>query len=678
MARTRLKAGFPFCINMITTNEHTKKITISKFGSYFSKRQNKVVPGGKPTDTDFYSEMVNIKNGAYRQVIEQLKSIKNPDEQKKFKESKLPSFCVSCQCKEWRKEENIIAHSGLLNIDIDGDQNLHIEDWCEMRDRLCDQLPTIVSCFLSARGNGLSFVVKIKPDRHRETYSSLSFDLQKHFNIYIDPSCKNPTRLRFVSYDPDAYINFDFENIPIVSPSKEYIESVKQAPKLSFLSVTAANSKELFDNAIHFTESKYQSGQRLQFKKGCQYWYLITLAGYCNSHGMSLDYCKQMVIDRFSQLTKDDIVKPVEDIYRSYQHQFASVPFNDQEAELLRDKLRIDINEELLPAPSVIDVYENGECLRFATLGNFSMIIGKAKSRKTFFISMIAASFLRKELFMDKLMRKVTPGKSKIIIFDTEQGRYDVQQLAKKVVRLTGHCNYDEFEVYHLRTLDTKQRIEFIENVLYNTPELCLAIIDGIRDLVYDINSPEEATHISTKLLKWSEELDIHLLTVLHQNKNDGNGRGHLGTELTNKAESVLQVAKDPKAPGYSLVSPEYFRGKEFSAFAFSIGETGLPIIADDHSSQPEEGFKKVINANNIPEHTHTSLLTGIFKIDPRPKYADLITQIKLSFQAYGMSFGVNKAKEFFTYYKNNGWVLENTDRLPGENRTTYSITLNT
>lgn len=660
---------------MVTVNANTKKITISKFGSYFSKQQNKVVPGGKPSDTDFYSEMVNIKNGAYAQIIEQLKSIKNPEEQKKFKESTLPSFCISCRCKDWRKEENIISHSGLLNIDVDGDQNLHIEDWHEMRDRISEQLPTIVSCFLSARGNGLSFVVKIKGDRHRETYNSVGFDLQKRFNIYIDPSCKNPTRLRFVSYDPDAYINFDFDGIPLVVPSKEYIDSVKQLPKLSLVSVTKANSKELFDNAIHFTESKYQSGIRMQFKKGMQYWYLITLAGYCNSHGMSLEYCKDMVTERFSQLTTDDILKPVEDIYRSYQHQFASIPFNEQEAELLRDKLRIDLTEDILPSPSVIEVYYNDEFLRFATLGNFSMVIGKAKSRKTFFISMIAAAFLRGVLFMDKLLRRFTEGKNKIIIFDTEQGRYDVQQLAKKVVRLTGIENSDMLEIYHLRTLDTKQRIEFIENVIYNTPELCMVIIDGIRDLVYDINNPEEATHISTKLLKWSEEVNIHILTVLHQNKNDANGRGHLGTELTNKAESVLSIAKDQKAPDFSLVVPEYFRGKEFGAFAFKISDTGLPFIVEDYKNDPEsEPSKKTVNANNIPDGKHREILVCIFEIEARQKYADLITQIKLSFQVYGMSFGVNKAKEFFTYYKNNGWVQENSDRLIGEKNITYSI----
>lgn len=660
---------------MITVNENTKKITISKFGSYFSKEKNKTVPGGKPSDTDFYTEMLNIKNGTYSQIIDQLKSIKDPDEQKTFKESRLPSFTISCQCKTWRKEENIISHSGLLNIDIDGDQNLHIEDWEEMRDRICDTLPTIVSCFLSARGNGLSFVVKIKPDRHRDTYSSIGFDLQKNFNIYIDPSCKNPTRLRFVSYDPNAYVNFDFDNIPIVTPSAEYIAAVKALPKLSLTHVTKANSKELFGNAIQFTESKFVEGQRLQFKKGKQYWYLITLAGYCNSHGMTEDYCKELVTERFSPLTNDDILLPVAHIYKGYQHQFNTIPFNDQEAELLRDKLRIDLTEQLQPSPAVLEVWDNNESLRFATLGNFSMVIGKAKSRKTFFISLIGAAFVRGVLFMDKLLRRFTTGKDRIVIFDTEQGKYDVQQMAKRITHLSGIENPPTLTVYHLRTLDTKQRIEFIDDVIKTTPDLCLAIIDGIRDLVYDINNPEEATHISTRLLKWSEESDIHILTVLHQNKNDANGRGHLGTELTNKAEAVLSIAKDSKQPEFSVVTPEYFRGKEFGVFAFKINEHGMPFIVDDYNQQPEEsGLKRIINANNVADVKHKEVLAGIFTITSRPKYSELITQIQLSFQTYGISFGINKAKEFLTYYKNNGWVLENQDRLTGEKTTTYRL----
>ena len=70
---------------------------------------------------------------------------------------------------------------------------------------------------------------------------------------------------------------------------------------------------------------------------------------------------------------------------------------------------------------------------------------------------------------------------------------------------------------------------------------LGFVVIDGIRDLVYDINSPSEATCVISKLMQWTDEYQIHLHTILHQNKSDENARGHIGTEINNKAETVIQ-----------------------------------------------------------------------------------------------------------------------------------------
>ena len=71
-----------------------------------------------------------------------------------------------------------------------------------------------------------------------------------------------------------------------------------------------------------------------------------------------------------------------------------------------------------------------------------------------------------------------------------------------------------------------------------------LVIIDGIRDLMYDINSPSESSELINLLMRWSSEYNLHIHTVLHLNKGDDNTRGHIGTELNNKAETVLQITK--------------------------------------------------------------------------------------------------------------------------------------
>ena len=83
--------------------------------------------------------------------------------------------------------------------------------------------------------------------------------------------------------------------------------------------------------------------------------------------------------------------------------------------------------------------------------------------------------------------------------------------------------------------------------------------------MVYDINSPSESTKVISLLMTWTGERHIHIHTILHQNKGDENARGHIGTELSNKAETVLQVEKDEKDPDISTVkaAPHYSTEKQ-------------------------------------------------------------------------------------------------------------------
>ena len=67
-----------------------------------------------------------------------------------------------------------------------------------------------------------------------------------------------------------------------------------------------------------------------------------------------------------------------------------------------------------------------------------------------------------------------------------------------------------------------------IRYAIYRTPDVGLVIIDGIRDLMHDINSSTEATKLVGDLMQWTGEQNIHFQTVLHLNKGDDNARGHI------------------------------------------------------------------------------------------------------------------------------------------------------
>ena len=55
--------------------------------------------------------------------------------------------------------------------------------------------------------------------------------------------------------------------------------------------------------------------------------------------------------------------------------------------------------------------------------------------------------------------------------------------------------------------------------MLENMPDVGLLIIDGIRDLMYDINSPSESTDLINLLMRWSSGYNRISIPVLHLNK---------------------------------------------------------------------------------------------------------------------------------------------------------------
>ena len=206
--------------------------------------------------------------------------------------------------------------------------------------------------------------------------------------------------------------------------------------------------------------------------------------------------------------------------------------------------------------------------------GNISGWIGRAKSKKTFALTMFGAAVSGGI----RLYGKFNANKQTDVLWiDTEQSPADVQKIVRRIKGLVGSEN--SVFVYGLRPLSPKQRIEAIEFLMNQHPKAEVMIIDGIRDLLMDINSAIESTEVMTLLMKWSYERAMHIAAVLHQNKGDGNSRGHIGTELENKAETIIRITKDETDNDISWIEETYGRGRGFDKFSFTVDENGLPVI---------------------------------------------------------------------------------------------------
>ena len=180
-----------------------------------------------------------------------------------------------------------------------------------------------------------------------------------------------------------------------------------------------------------------------------------------------------------------------------------------------------------------------------------------------------------------------------------------------------------------------------MREAIYRTENIGLVVIDGIRDMVHDINNPGESTTVISYLMTWTGERNIHIHTILHQNKGDENARGHIGTELSNKAETVLQVEKDENNPDISKVKAAHIRAVDFEPFAFRINDNALPEIVDDYVFQQPKQDRN-FSLTELTEQQHREALENGFGKQVVQGYSNVIAALKQGYASIGYERGRN------------------------------------
>ena len=299
------------------------------------------------------------------------------------------------------------------------------------------------------------------------------------------------------------------------------------------------------------------------------------------------------------------------------------------------------------------------------TLGNFSASIGKAKSKKTFNVSAIVASALRGSTVLH--YRSTFPKDKRMVLYvDTEQGRYHCQNVLKRILRLADlpeNKEPDNLVMLALRKYSPDMRLAIVEQAIGTIPNLGLVVIDGIRDFLYDINSPGESTDIISKLMQWTDDRQIHIHTVLHQNKNDEHARGHIGTELNNKAETIMQVEVDKEDKAISVVEAVHIRDRDFEPFAFRINEEAMPEPVESYLPKEKKTGRPTKGPfdpdKEIPKNVHRPALDAVFANGNISNYDDYIERLKEGYGLQGIKLGYNKAVKVATLLSDERMVIK-------------------
>jgi len=331
----------------------------------------------------------------------------------------------------------------------------------------------------------------------------------------------------------------------------------------------------------------------------------------------------------------------------------------------LSKELQIDLTKDIPPPETIVTI--KGEI--WGTMGNLSVIMGQAKSKKTFLVSAIVSAMLSKETVLNVIEGKLPKDKRKVLYFDTEQSEYHVQKLARRICNLA-KISYktEDLKVLKLNPIGTKKRLDLINFIMHQADmmeNVGAIVIDGARDLLFDINSPEEAVIIVDNIREWTDKNKIHLITILHGNKTDGKLRGHLGTEFLNKGETIVEVTVDKTDKNISVASCNESRNKPFEDFAFMINDKGYPVSCD---LPIEKEAKQFVPGEDIKQGTMIDVLLKFYgnnNTTGKTK-GQIKDHIKLKF-----NIGETKARQILTYCEENDILFNISDK-----KTKYSYVL--
>lgn len=208
-----------------------------------------------------------------------------------------------------------------------------------------------------------------------------------------------------------------------------------------------------------------------------------------------------------------------------------------------------DMNRE---PPPLRPVFELGGVV-ICTPGNLTAITAQAKVGKSALVSALTAASMTdpSNEEADLLTAKGFNAHGKgLLYFDTEQSPDDFWHAVNRAKR-RACVDFvpDWLHAYSIADLPAgigrKAVSVAMEDAAAMHGGVFAVIIDGVADLVLDVNSAEECNGIVAELHMLAIKHDCPILGVIHKNPGSEKVRGHLGSQLERKAETNLTLDKE-------------------------------------------------------------------------------------------------------------------------------------
>jgi hypothetical protein len=328
--------------------------------------------------------------------------------------------------------------------------------------------------------------------------------------------------------------------------------------------------------------------------------------------------------------------------------------FNIPESIIPEDKLIYAPNWDNKPPPQKDVVKVQGK--RVLSVGNMLSLISKAGTGKSGICECFVASVLNPKCDSLGIETTLPVGRDKVLFIDTERSLQDTWNSWERIYR---RANIDKPKidnrviVLNVRKVAMAERKKHVLTILKENKDIGLIIFDGASDFIRDTNSIEESNQFTDWINTFNPNISI--VVTLHVNPSDNKPRGHLGSELLRRSESVFLARK---LDGVAEITTIFEHGK---------------VRNDDDNITIYYKYSDEFKMFHSTEYTPQSTV----KKEKTDGYRDMAQQIFENQVICSSSFVINKISEiaektpvaakgiFFRYFANklltksdDGWKL--------------------
>jgi hypothetical protein len=537
------------------------------------------------------------------------------DAETKFKKT-LPGITFA-GCFEERSNTSFTFPSGFICVDIDD-----VKDISTIKEVIEDDY--VFCSFISPSNTGLKVLYRIEPEEDIKNFvrraTALYTYLQHKFRFELAEEdfkldiTKDVSRLCFLSWDPDIYVNMDSWVFSEIAPEKKY-------EKYTATDVTADVSE--VTKAIETFIINSFSGLKHPNRHSTMISLVAKIKAWSIYHKLDFNVIQSIIVREYSKLfdvnEKQDRIntcikfwEEASEVPAHPMKEFANSVsieeslLNNYPAEIgIFNSLKSNLvpPEEEMKLLS-IEVFYNkiNEVKSFPILhiGNIFGIVANASSGKTSAVNSILAQALVpfEEIHLVKKMHiSITKNVKRILVFDSELDFNNYPKFYDQLLLRIGLEKTKE----HRNTLADDQRVHYfsmsefsiqsnivdamipfmdlIEKAFNNGNPYNLVVLDDITIFTPDVNDGKHVTMMVLKLKRLAKQYGFGIFSTIHANSGQqtGKGRGHSGSELERKAETVLHMTRDNDTELFKI---EIGQGNKNRAGALTFAMSNNPLLA--------------------------------------------------------------------------------------------------